>query len=366
MAGENHRIRVLRLEGGPAERGRAHGLAHGAGIREYTEERVRLAADGSWAGRPATRADVLALAEAMLPAHRAYAPDLTAEMEAMAAAAGISAAEAIIVGGFTDFVDAVRALGPGVGRDSGPEAKTLPEEDDCTAVLTADHLAQTWDMHDTATPHVVMFDVRDTLPCLVFSTVGCLAQIGLNAAGIAIGINNLVGTDGRLGVTWPFVVRKVLQATTIEAALACIVDAPLAGAHDYLILDAHGVGYNVEAMPSHAAITRFESSPLVHTNHCLDAETLRRQAERAPALLASSKDRLSRALALTAGPLDLDALVALTRDPIICRRAEPPYHVESSGAVVMRPATREMWAVWGIPADHEFEHFRVGEMAPTE
>jgi isopenicillin-N N-acyltransferase-like protein len=343
------RIRVLSLEGSPAERGRAHGLAYAEAIREYTAERVHLAADGSWAGRPATRADVLALAEEMLPAHRAYAPDLTEEMVAMAEAAGISAAEAIIVGGFTDFVDAVRARG----------AANPPEEDDCTSVLNARYLAQTWDMHDSATPHVVMLDVRDEIPALVFSTVGCLAQIGMNAAGIAIGINNLVGTDGRVGVTWPFVVRKVLQSATIETALACILDAPLAGAHDYLILDAQGRGYNVEAMPTHAAVTPFQGAPLVHTNHCLDAETLRRQAERAPALLASSQARYTRAVELAAAPLDVESLIALTRDPVICRRSEPPYHVESSGAVVMRPATRELWAVWGVPADNEYQRFRV-------
>ncbi len=345
------RIRVLRLEGTPRERGCAHGLEYGASIREYTRERVRLAADGSWAGRPATERDILALAEEMLPAHRDYAPDLCLELEAMAEAAGISAAEAIIVGGFTDFVDAVRARA----------GEATLEEDDCTALLTSEYLAQTWDMHASATPHVVLLDVRDAPGCLVFSTVGCLAQIGMNAAGIAIGINNLVSTDGRVGVTWPFVVRKVLQQTSLDAALECILQAPLAGAHNYLLLDASGHGYNLEAMPTHTAITRLESTALVHTNHCLDAVASRREAARAPALLSSSRDRLARAVALADGPLDLEQLLAMTRDPIICRRPEPPYHVESSGAVVMRPSTRELWAVWGVPADHDYEHFRVGD-----
>lgn len=343
------RIRVTRLEGSPEERGRRHGEVHREGIRVYTEERVRLAANGSWAGRQATIADILALAEDMVPAHRAYAPDLMAEMEAMTVAAGISTAEAIIVGGFTDFVDAVRALG----------ATSTAEEDDCTAVLNHDFIGQTWDMHDSATPHVVMFDVRDSIPSLVFTTEGCLGQIGMNAAGIAIGINNLVTTDGRIGVTWPFVVRKVLQCTTIADALAAVREAGLAGAHNYLILDAHGAGYNIEATPTRAVVTPLETTPLVHTNHCVDAKTLALQADRSPALLASSESRLNRAAELSRQPLDLDALIALTRDPVICRRSEAPYHIESSGAVIMRPATREVWAVWGIPADHEYERFRV-------
>ena len=311
---------------------------------------MKLAANGSWAGRPATIADVLALAEDMLPAHRVYAPDLTIEMEAMAKAAGISAAEAIIVGGFTDFVDAVRALG----------AAKPPEEDDCTAVLGREYLCQTWDMHDSATPHVVMLDIRDELPSLVFTTEGCLAQIGMNAAGITIGINNLVGNDGRVGVTWPFVVRKVLRCKTIESALKCVIDAPLAGAHNYLLLDAGGHGYNIEAMPTHSAVTPLDATPLVHTNHCLDPETIRRQADRAPALLGSSRDRMDRAIEMAPASFDLEALLTLTRDPKICRRSEEPYHIESSGAVVMRPSTLDLWAVWGIPADHEYERFKVG------
>ncbi|HRI69614.1 MAG TPA: C45 family autoproteolytic acyltransferase/hydrolase [Polyangium sp.] len=347
MAGK---IRIIRLEGSPEERGRLHGELHRDGIRRYTEERVKLAANGSWAGRPATVADILALAEDMLPAHRAYSPDLTAEMEAMAHAAGISAAEAVIVGGFTDFVDAVRALG---------SAKP-PEEDDCTAVVAHEYLCQTWDMHDSATPHVVMLDVRDEIPALIFTTEGCLAQIGMNAAGIAIGINNLVANDGRVGVTWPFVVRKVLQCKTIESALACVLEARLSGAHNYLLLDAQGHGYNIEAMPTHAAVVPLGDEPLAHTNHCIDPEALRRQAERAPALLESSQGRLQRAMEIAPQSFDLDALIGLTRDRVICRRSEEPYHIESSGAVVMRPATRDFWAVWGIPADHEYERFVVG------
>jgi isopenicillin-N N-acyltransferase-like protein len=356
---ETRRIRVLRLEGGPRERGLAHGRAFAEAIRHYTDERVRLAADGSWAGRPATRADVLALADAMLPAHRAYAPDLYEEMVAMAEGAGISPAEAVIVGGFTDFVDAVRARG-GAPANAPPSPAALEaEQDDCTAVLSAEFLAQTWDMHDSATEHVVMLDVADAVGCLVFTTVGCLAQIGMNAAGLAIGINNLAATDGRVGVTWPFVVRRVLQCRTLAEARSAIADAPLAGGHNYLVLDATGSGFNVEAMPTHAAFEDFAGAPLVHANHCVVAETVRREAARSPSLLESSHARHARAQVLARGPMTVEALVAFTRDPTICRRSEPPYHVESSGAVVMRPATRELWAVWGIPEDHPFERFVV-------
>ena len=353
-------IRRLAIAGPPAALGASHGERYAAEIRRYAEDRVNLASDGSWAGRPASRDDVLRLAQSMLPAHRAYAPDLCDEMEAMAAACGLSAAEAVIVGGFTDFVDAVRPLASGVH-----------EEDDCTAVLVPDaladghgYLAQTWDMHDSATEHVVLLEIRPAQGprAHVFSTVGCLGQIGINEAGIAIGINNLSAAVGGPGVTWPFVVRKALQQTAIEAALACVMDADLAGAHNYLLLDAEGRGFNVEAMPDCRHVEPLEAAPLVHTNHCLDAETRRHEASKPPALIESSQRRLRRARQLLDDrAVDLALLMAMTRDAeAICQRSQPPHHMESSGAAIMRPASGDFWAVWGVPADNEYERLQLG------
>lgn len=352
-------VRVTRLAGDPTARGRAHGAAWGPQIRAYTAERVHLAANGSWAGRTVTHADVLALAEELVPAHRTYAPDVFEELAAMAQAAGISVAEAVVVGGFTDFVDVVRA------RGSAP-----PPEDDCTAVVVPDtraegqgFLAQTWDMHDTATEHVVLLELApDEGPAAtVFTTVGCVAQIGMNEHGVAVGINNLTAADGRVGVTWPFVVRKMLQQTTTEAAVRCVLEAELAGGHDYLVLDASGRGANVEAMPTHTAVTWLERDVLAHTNHVVDPEGRRREAPRPAALQQSSYDRLARATERTAtGPLGFEALVDLVRDPVICRASEPPFHMETSGAVVMRPRTRELWAVWRDPRTQPWERFVVG------
>jgi isopenicillin-N N-acyltransferase-like protein len=346
-------IRTLVLAGDAAARGRRHGEAFRDDIRRYTEERVHLASNGSWAGRPATRDDVLQLAEEMLPAHQAYAPDIYEEMVAMAKAAGISAAEAVIVGGFTDFVDAVRA-------------RSI--EDDCTAVLVPDAradgagwLAQTWDMHDTATEHVIMLELRTEQPARVFTTVGCVAQIGMNAHGLAIGINNLTASDGRVGVTWPFVVRRVLQETSVDAAVRCILEAPLAGGHNYLLLDAQGRGANVEAMPTHQVVTPLQHAPLAHSNHVLDSVAQLREGPRPAELQRSSHERLARATELCRDPsLDLHAMMTMTRDPVICRRSEPPYHMETSGAVIMRPRTRELWAVWRSPMDSAYERFVVG------
>ena len=358
-------IRELQVAGDAGHRGSVHGAAFHNEIRRYTDERVRLSANGTWSGRTVTVDEAVALATRMLPAHRSFDPDLYEEMEAMGTAAGISAAEAVIVGGFTDFVDVLRAGG----------ATGLAEEDDCTAVVVPDELAggagflaQTWDMHDSATEHVTL--IRVTPPsgpdALVFSTVGCLGQIGMNQAGVAVGINNLTATNGRIGVTWPFVVRKALAQTSIDDALVVVLEAELAGAHNYLLFDKSGTGYNIEAMPGYRAVTRMDREPLVHTNHCLDPEAQLLEAPRPGDLMKSSVDRLATATDLlakwvaTGDALSVQHMIDLTREPeVICRRSTPPYHNESSGAAVMRPRTGEFWACWGVPADNQFEAFKV-------
>ncbi|MBI1878410.1 MAG: hypothetical protein HYR94_09320 [Chloroflexi bacterium] len=56
-------------------------------------------------------------------------------------------------------------------------------------------------------------------------------------------------------------------------------------------------------------------------------------------------------------------LMTLTRDHNavngICVHPEEPFYVESCGAAIMRPATREFWAVWGWPCENEYENFVV-------
>jgi isopenicillin-N N-acyltransferase-like protein len=357
-------IRELILDGDPWHRGAVQGAAYHNEIRNYCAERVRLSSNGSWAGRPVTVDEVLSLAERMLPSHRAFDPDLYEEMEGLAAATKLSVAEVMIVGGFTDFVDTVRAEG----------VTGLPDEDDCTAVIVPDRLCdgggflgQTWDMHDTATEHVTMVRVvEDSGPdALVFTTVGCLGQIGMNEAGIAIGINNLSAANGKVGVTWPIVVRKVLTQTSLDQALAVVLEADLAGGHNYLLFDREGAGYNIEAMPGYRAVSALGPTPLVHTNHCLDSEAQKLEAPRPADLMESSVARRTMAETLltrvaATGPIGVDDLVSMTREPsVICRRSAPPHHTESSGAAIMRPLTGEMWACWGVPTDNEFELFKL-------
>lgn len=338
-------MRVIELSGSPGDIGGTHGKELAPEIRRYLGERLRLASDGSWTGQRQGRDGVIATAAATIDAHASYSPRVHAEVEAMAETAGVSVAELILLGGFTDVVDLLRGQA----------------EDDCTAVLVpeshadAAYLAQTWDMHDTATPYIVMLQIApDTGPgALVFTTAGCVGQIGMNEAGICVGINNLTANRGQIGVTWPYVVREALAQTDLASAVACITDAPVVGGHNYLVMDASGRGYNIEALPGKVAVDELADEPIVHTNHCIHPSTRSLEAARPSSLTKSSTERFERAVEMTReGGLGVDALWALLSDGVaICRRSQAPDFIESCGGVIMRPSTREMWASSGIPAD---------------
>ncbi|MAT62202.1 MAG: C45 family peptidase [Actinomycetota bacterium] len=352
-------IRTLELSGTPESIGHEHGKTFADEIRAYTKDRIELVSSGLWSGGSISETEVIEIAESMLPAHQNFDEDLHAEMLALASAAGISPAEAVIVGGFTDFVDAVRAV---IGAETPGEL----QEDDCTSMIIPDSrahgsgfLAQTWDMHDTATDHVLLLKIipTDQPASLIFTTTGCLGQLGMNDAGVAVGINNLNCLDGKRGVTWTSVVRGMLKAESSTEALNVLLEADLAGAHNYLIFDSSGDGYNIEAMPSVRPVITLGSDPLVHTNHTIQSEASDVQASRDASLLESSVRRLEKAQEiLEEGTVDSDRLMTLTRDPeAICQTAKEPYFIESSGAAIMRPATQDFWACWGRPAENEYE-----------
>lgn len=357
-------IHVLELNGTPFELGQQHGEACREAIHQFSIERTKLVMSGEWSGGQAlSREAVLELAEACLPAHRIYAPDLFDEMRGLATATGLSLGELVITGGFTDFIDTV------YNQYGGDQRSRQTAMDDCTAFIIPDEaadgagfLGQTWDMHAGAHEFVVMLRIKPGSGpgSLVYTTTGCLGQIGMNEHGIAVGINNLEGADGEVGVTWPFVVRKILQQDNLEAALECITSAPLAGAHNYLLFDKEGRGYNVEAMSSRMMITSLNQGPIVHTNHCLFPQTLEVSQERLPEAQESSENRLTFAGDWLEKPqITIDDLFNLTRQDPVCVRSTPPLHIETCGAAIMRPKTRDLWAVQGMPTENEYESFRL-------
>lgn len=339
------KMRVLEVFGDSTDIGRGHGSACVEMIRKYTDDRINLTSQEDWSGGRADRDLILSCADETLAHHESFSENLYAEMLAMASAAGITPQEAVAVGGFTDLVDVVRAR---VG--------TGPEEHNCTGIINPKTgvFAQTWDMHASAGEFVLMLKIDPLVgpDAFVQTTAGCLGQMGMNEAGVAIGINNLTSM-GKPGVTWPFVVRRVLEQTDLDDAIKVVLDADLAGGHNFFVVGPDGTGATIEAMPRSKRLTRSNGRPLVHANNCLSPETISEEATRLPEWVANSEERLR------IGEESADDLEAFFANPTISRRVDDLHEVATCGAVIIEPAKRMMRAVWGVPGDHPWETFQL-------
>lgn len=247
----------------PRERGRAHGEALREPVRALAALRLELVArlPGFGAAGP-----VLELAERHLPLLDALAPGPAQELRGIAEGAGLSAAELVVLNHYTDLKD----LAPGAAP---------AESDGCSALYARTPrgtlLGQTWDMHGTAEPFILMLRApeADGVPgAWLLTLTGCLALAGLSEAGVAVAINNLRCRDGRLGLVWPAIVRLALAAPGATAARDAVLAAPIGSGHHYLVADAERA-WGIEATGTRKRVVFDGAAPVfLHTNHALDPE----------------------------------------------------------------------------------------------
>src|SRR5439155_21667017 len=91
-------------------------------------------------------------------------------------------------------------------------------------------LGQTWDMHATAIPYVMLLRVpasTDGPAASLLTVTGCLGMAGMSASRVGLAINNLYSNDATVGVVWPAVVRRALQQPTAQAARDIIATSPI-------------------------------------------------------------------------------------------------------------------------------------------
>lgn len=268
-------IRLLDLGArGYADLGRAHGDAWGPDACALFGIRFGLTRKKSPIGDAAQIAE---LARLHLPVLRQYDAGLYDELLGLAERAGLEPWQVLLLNHYTDF------------RDVPPEAMGCSVLYAPTA--SGPVAAQTWDMHGTAEPFVGLtrFTPPDGPTAVVFTLAGCLALAGMNAAGVAVCINNLTPNDARIGVSWPTLVRRMLRATTAREARALLEAATLGSGHNYLIADDHEV-FNVEATARLTRVTHSDAGRVYwHTNHYTHADLI--PLEQPPAAASTSRRR---------------------------------------------------------------------------
>lgn len=261
-------MRTLELPAGksPREWGRIHGESFRGEVGALTDIRVYLCTK---LGQFKDRAAVLAAAERHLPLLARYHGGLFEELCGIAEGANRTEAELVVANHYTDLRD----------LDADP-ATWVPAEGGCSVIWARTPegtiLAQTWDMHATAIPYVMMLRVPETADApaaWVLTLTGCLGLAGMNAARVAIAINNLSSLDARVGVVWPAVVRRALHVKTAREARDLVLRSPIGSGHHYLVTDPEeAFAIETSGVLRKVVFTSEQGSAFHHTNHCLDPD----------------------------------------------------------------------------------------------
>lgn len=242
----------------PAGRGEAYGRALSSDISRA----IALYAT-YWRRQGIPADDVAQVAAGARRATRAWWPSAHDELEAVAAGAGVDPAAVFALNARTEVRARLRSTAgecSAVAAVGGPRPRSV----------------QTWDWNPYLAPVGVL--VRHPSPSGAVSTFtepGMLAKIGVNAGGLGMHFNILHhASDARTTDAVPvhLVARRVLmEATTVDAAVAIARSAPLAASTVLSVVagqEEHAEGACLELSPVGVEVVEpDEDGFLWHTNH---------------------------------------------------------------------------------------------------
>ena len=350
-------VQIVHLSGTPYQMGLAHGRLLKDEIHAFY--RTRLAhsiAEAAEVGVIHTEVSILATARQHLAHFERDLPQVWAEFAGIAQGADMDPAQLYVTNGQTDLVDHLRIPRSAAAGDRG-----------CTAILvgggrsSTGHalLAQTWDMHPDAQQFVRVFHRRPQaekgerpLPeSLVLSTAGCLSLTGISASGVGMGANDLKPDDARDGLMYLALIHHALAQPDLDSAVAGVRDARRASGHNYLFAGDRRV-VNLETTAAEHELYASEDGVFSHGNHYLTPRfAVRDQLNLADSTSPSRCARVETLLAAKGdapiSPADLWAYLSNRQDGenSICRFDHP--ETTTCAAVVLSPATGEMWATAG-------------------
>ena len=360
----------------PREWGRIHGESFRGEIKSLCAIRVYLCTKvGSFHGHD----QVMSAAKSHLPVLERYHKPLYEELLGIAEGAIVSPEEIVVANHYTDLRD----------LDPDPEKWRLAPTQDAPDMLTGVSgatggsdgcsmffsetktgriLAQTWDMHATAIPYVMLLGVPESEdgPAARFLTVtGCLGMAGMNAARVGITINNLYSTDATLGIVWPAMVRRALHEETASAARDVIAGSPIGSGHHYFVADATAA-YAIETSGTRRKELQARGAFYCHTNHCLDDDIKARSIVPATSTTLERMRLLEHDLG-KAAVADLgDAWKRLGSEEgwpnSICTNLatpEAPHGAATCGAIAMNLTSGEMWVQQGFVHNVEPEKWQM-------
>jgi isopenicillin-N N-acyltransferase-like protein len=333
-------MRIIVLEGPPYTRGEAHGRRLGEEIR------AAVSALRETHGASAYAAAAGRAAEAW-PLVIDRAPEVAAEIDGIADGAGANRIDILLRAGFEFF-------------DSPPQSG-------CTALAVTTPggalVAQNWDAPPEMTPELTLFlhIGADGFEAAIVASAGGLGWVGVNRHGLALVNNDLMLTPVAPGLPSQVVRRLALAAKDVPSAVAALAAAPHMGGRSYLLGDAAGRVAGVEVSAGAGVRINQSASPVLHTNHALDAAiAMDESPERLAATYPSSRHRLARLRAVLtpeAGVAEIARALA-DRDGYPDAIAKAPSAGEPTATLfsfIVECGARKLHLAAGAPDEHAYQ-----------
>jgi isopenicillin-N N-acyltransferase-like protein len=334
-------LKFVRGEGAPADRGRTIG-------RELGEEITRSL--DFYRGYLGVSSQELARLVAPYRAAAAALHEEAALVDAIAAGAEVDPVELWAANALEELEPVVR-----------PAAAVSERCTTFTAVTPGATLLghnEQWLAGDRANVAIVVERPRDGV-ALVSPTGACfLPAVGMNAAGLAQGVDSLTAPDDRVGIPRVLVSRHALGARDADDARARASVRCRAGGYAHVIAQRGGRAVTIETTATGA--TSIEA-PAAHTNHYLDGS-----GDEPSAGSLARHERLVELLRDRRPETPEDAM-AILRDhasapQAICEHGDPADGDEASVVLFSMVCELEqgrMWVAAGNPCEAPFEEVDV-------
>jgi isopenicillin-N N-acyltransferase like protein len=254
---ETEPLAEISVAGSATERGRQYGLATQRQIQDFLGEGVARIA---WVlGRPVGRSGLSEIIRAHGAMVERHLPDIAEEIHGLADGAGISIDDAYLL-------QCRREAMHSLSRKT-----TQAVSGGCTAIALGNGsrcIAQTVDLPGRLAEHALVLRSHvEQRTILQLTFTGLLGYIGINDAGLAVGLNMVLGGDWRPAIPPYLLVRRLLELDSVAECVEELHRLPRAAPRCYTFVDNRSA-CQVETTCDELAV--IEGVQLVHTNHYID------------------------------------------------------------------------------------------------
>ncbi|SFS09359.1 isopenicillin-N N-acyltransferase like protein [Agrococcus baldri] len=272
------RVIELRLtDASPQSRGEAYGTSVAVHVRDVIE-RYRQAY--ATLGVPAGVAEEIAAAS--IAPTRVWAPEQAAELDGIAAGAGVPLLDLMLLNARTEILS---------------HAPAPPTE--CSTVVALHpgrhpQTLQTWDWNGDLVPTAVLLEglvggrvVRTFAEAGMLGKIGVARQPGSPGLGVHFNILHHRSDRSAVGVPVHVVMRRILdEARDLDEAIAIARSAPLGASTVLTVIEGeserrHARAASLELSPAGVGVVEPDGGFLAHTNHYLDPALAEGEAARA-------------------------------------------------------------------------------------